>query len=200
MSWWRLNIKRKSHKSHAFSLFGLRSFFIVVQKKRWKKKKKCSAKLLNRAPTKKRPTSKIFDLYLTAIVALHDASFHHSLKSNTKKMHLYLGQILSLFTYQLYFEVGHVSRNLWRTVELATKYNSFWGLTCLRQPPTLAALFPFYYQGMVFVIRKCIDDFVLHQQQISVQKGWSILFSERIKRDLVVVSWWQKIRFSMVFS
>lgn len=33
-------------------------------------------------------------------------------------MHLYLGQILSLFTYQLYFEVGH-ARNMWRTVELA---------------------------------------------------------------------------------
>ena len=39
-------------------------------------------------------------------------------------MHLYLGQILSLFTYQLYFEVGH-ARNILRTVELAPTYNSF---------------------------------------------------------------------------
>ena len=89
MSWWRLNIKRKSHKSHAFSLFGLRSFFIVVQKKK-DRKKKCSATLFNRAPTKKRPTSKTFDLYLTAdTVALHDASFHHSLKSNTKNAFIF---------------------------------------------------------------------------------------------------------------
>ena len=94
-------------------------------KKKDRKKKKCSATLFNRAPTKKRPTSKTFDLYLTAdTVALHDASFHHSLKSNTKKCIYIWVKILSLFTYQLYFEVGH-ARNILRTVELAPTYNSF---------------------------------------------------------------------------
>ena len=104
--------KHQKEISQISRFFSIRTKKLLHRRPKKKdEKKKCSATLLNRAPTKKRPTSKIFDLYLTAIVALHDASFHHSLKSNTKKMHLYLGQILSLFTYQLYFEVGH-ARNI----------------------------------------------------------------------------------------
>ena len=82
-----------------------------------------------------------------------------------------MGQTLSLFTYELYFEVGH-ARNTLRTVQFPPQFilklNVLVGVA---SDPALAALFPFYYQRIVFVIRQCIDDFVLHQQQISVQKG-----------------------------
>ena len=157
------------------------------------------ATLFNRAPTKKRPTSKTFDLYLTAAtVALHDASFHHSLRSNTKNAFIFGSDFEFVYLPIVFWSGSRITQYI--TYSRIGPYNSFWGLTCFRQPPTLEAPFSFYYQGMIFVIRKCIDDFVLHQQQISVQKGWSILFSKRIKRDLVVVSWWQKIGFSMVFS
>ena len=82
--------KHQKEISQISRFFSIRTKKLLHRRPKKKKeeedRKKMFATLFNRAPTKKRPTSKTFDLYLTAAtVALHDASFHHSLKSNTKK-------------------------------------------------------------------------------------------------------------------